>query len=65
MIKPLYIKNHHCGYKSLCNQIILNGFYWESYSKEIDIFIKNCKICNADKKIHKIKPQLSNKRRRI
>ena len=58
MIKTLHINNRHCGYKALCNHIIANGFYWEGYSKEIDTYIKNCSLCNADKKKYKINPQL-------
>lgn len=50
ILKNLYIENNHCGYKSLCNHIILNIYYWEGYRQDINIFLSKCEICNAEKK---------------
>lgn len=34
--------NNHCGYKAMCNHIIISGFYWEGYSTDIRKFIAKC-----------------------
>ena len=56
IIKNIHISNNHCGYKALCNQIILNKFYWEGYTKNVKDYLNEYELCNANKKNKIIPP---------
>ena len=52
----MHISNNHCGYKALCNQIILNKYYWEGYTNYVKEYLNECELCNGNKKNNKIIP---------
>ena len=53
LIKNIHISNNYCDYKILCNQIILNKYYWKGYTNYIQEYLNECELCNAKKKLIK------------
>ena len=57
LLSNTHIENDNCGYKMLCNLILLKKYYWEGYTKKITQFLSKCEICAAEKKTKIIKPE--------
>ena len=51
----IHINNNQCGYKPMINNIIKMGFYWESFTRDVTLFLNKCEVCNGQKNKKKIK----------
>ena len=55
ILKNIHIINKHPGENVMRKLFVENGYIWVGYSKDINIYLKTCPICNNTHKRNKIK----------